>query len=141
MNDKIHTECKAVDPHFGHHVILYAKGWYERSDNILNDLQSLLELYAGTKVSQLDVKDILCQTFSEYCPSTERARAINEMLGWSYHHELNIKRTPEQIMIGLISICDGKYCDPTQCLPEFTTDSTKRKIEAIKTGKDWTKVS
>jgi hypothetical protein len=103
---------------FDHHILLYAKGWYNKSGNILEDLKILLSNYAKIDASTGDVKECLANCFAKYCPESDRGRAIQEMIGWSWYSLYpSIKRTPEQIMIGTLSIADGKYVDPTKLQP------------------------
>jgi hypothetical protein len=109
---------KEIPDNFDHHILLYAKNWYMKSGNIIEDLKILLANYSGTHVrdiSEGDIKECLADCFAKYCPECERGKAIQEMLGWGWY--LISNRTPQEVIIGKLGITEGKYVDPTQLLP------------------------
>lgn len=48
------------------YTILYAKGWYEKSDNLIEDLKETLRLDDYTPFSKNDVLSILIRNYQEY---------------------------------------------------------------------------
>lgn len=118
----MNKEIKEVPNSFDHHILLYAKGWYKKSGNVTEDLKILLANYASLSLEHItdnEMKECLAICFAKYCPNYELGRAISEMLGWRW---LISTRKPEEIMIGLLSIVEGKYVDPTQLLPVLVKD-------------------
>jgi hypothetical protein len=102
---------------FDHQILLYAKHWYKRSeDGIFADLITLLTEYSGCEPSLGDVKECLCSCWAKYCPEHMRVQSTEEMLGWSWRNSL-MSRTPEQVMIGALSITKGNYVDTDELLP------------------------
>ena len=115
--DKEDRDLSEVPQHFGHQILLYAKHWYAKSDDgVMADLKTLLSEYIGQEAIERDVREILANTFGEYCPRYLKGRAIQEMLGWGWLCHTN-PRKPEEVMIGALAVADGKYVDPTQLLP------------------------
>lgn len=117
---------KEIPNSFDHHILLYAKNWYKESGNIIEDLKVLLAKYAGLDLEYItdrDIRECLANCFAKYCPECDRGRAIQEMLGWSWAN-FRVTRTPEQIMIGLLAIAEGKYVDPTKLLPVLVKEKT-----------------
>jgi len=112
----MNTIVKEVPQTFDHHILLYAKNWYKRSGDILKDLKILLEEYTGNLMSDSDVRECLCNCYSQYAPMFDRGRDLQAMLKWGWYFQM-CNRTPEEIMIGSLSIAEGKYVDPTQLLP------------------------
>jgi hypothetical protein len=91
------------------HFVLYAKYWYGRSGNIIEDLRRLLSVYAGLDldmVTENDVYEVLCQTWAE-CVVHPRVRTegVLEMIG---KRAYGINRKPEDIIIGGLSVSDPK---------------------------------
>ena len=110
---------KEVPQNFDHHIILYAKNWYKKSGDILEDLRTLLCEYGLLEpkyVSDSNIREALANCFAKYAPEYDRGRWIQEMLGWDLFNPLK-PRTPEEVMLGALSITEGKYVDPTQLLP------------------------
>ena len=110
---------KEVPRTFDHHILLYAKNWYKRSENIVADLRVLLCEYSALypeHVSDNDIRRLLCGCWNEYAPWFNKDEQLQEMLGWSWYNNFR-QRTPEEIMIGSLSIAEGKYVDPTELLP------------------------
>jgi len=104
---------------FAQHIILYAKGWYGRSGNILQDIAELLKVYAGlSEPSIRDAKEVLCSAFAEYGRDNyyDMFEAVYEITGWKWESFPPVKRTPEQVMIGKLSIIDGEYVDTSEKL-------------------------
>ena len=105
---------------FDQHVILYAKGWYKRSGNIKADLKALLMKYSGSgrgDIPDHDVMQMLVDAFVMYaCDNTyNSSEAIMEMLGLKWSKAFaRFNRTPEQVMIGSLSIIDGGFVDMGQ---------------------------
>jgi len=109
------TEELEVPKDFGHHILLYAKNWYQKTDKgILADLHTLLSEYIGMEANESDVKEILTNTFADYCPAHLRGRAVQEMLGWAWCFG---KKTPEGVMVSVLGQCEGKYVDTDELLP------------------------
>lgn len=48
------------------HVVLYAKGWYKRTDNVWDDLLEILKLDDYTPFDRGDVYNIIVSRFSEF---------------------------------------------------------------------------
>lgn len=144
--DEIVIEELKAPRTFENQIILYAKGWYKKSDDVMDDLKTLLSEYIGQEASLNDVKSILCTCFGKYCPEHDRGEAIAEMLGWSWRSAFFEGRTPEQVMVGKLAIADGLYVDTDELLPvlEYSEeektpihkerDVQREKMAAIPTG-------
>lgn len=121
IEEKNENVTKEIPDTFDHHILLYAKGWYKKSGNIIEDLKKLLSKYAGLYPDHIyegEIKRCLVDCFAKYCPDYERGEAIQEMLGWKWGNNGVVKdRKPEEVMIGKLSIAEGKYVDPTKLLP------------------------
>ena len=46
-------------------VVLYAKGWYKKSDDIWEDLKKILELDNYTPFTKIDIYSIIATAFQE----------------------------------------------------------------------------
>ena len=92
---------------FEDHVILYAKGWYGRSDRgIIPDLSDLLSWYSGTLIADIsknDVMEFLISTFVRTTKPYHMIEAIKEILIPRFA-DTQLNRSPECILIGKISI-------------------------------------
>ncbi len=54
------------------HLVLYAKGWYKKTDNIWEDLKKILELDDYSPFTDNDVYSIIVSRFSEFdCRQSE----------------------------------------------------------------------
>lgn len=115
---------KDIPKTFDHHILLYSKNWYEKSGDIIADLQVLLEAYSVAKPSERMVKECLANCWAKYCPDFERGRALQDMLGWGWLSP-EFRLTPEQIMMGTMGCCEGKYVDPTQLLPVLVKEHSE----------------
>jgi hypothetical protein len=102
-------------------IILYAKHWYGRSDNIINDLKEVIcKCCWLDSVSDRDVMELLSRTFSVYCTEHDRSEGLFEMLGWKWKgFSENLQRTPEQVMIGKLSIVKGEYVNKAEMMDDF----------------------
>lgn len=110
---------------FANQVIIYSKHWYGRTDNIIDDLKRLLAEYTGNNIdiiSEHDIWQILTATFEEFVPLYARQEALFEMLGkkWAGFAEY-LNRTPEQIMVGNLTICKGECADMSKKM-DFSLD-------------------
>lgn len=108
---------------FSKHIILYAKGWYGKSENgIISDIKQLLAAYARIdQVSDHDVWEMLCRAAAKYLPEfSEQSRHeyLMDMLGkkWTGFNE-QLNRKPEEVIIGMLSVTDGEVIDPCGLLP------------------------
>ena len=109
---------------FDHHILLYAKNWYKKSGNIIEDLRILLAKYSGTDVDFITpnlVRECLVSCFNDYAPCYNKDRALLEMLKWGWTGQIS-SRTPEEVMLGSLSIAEGKYVDPTKLMPVLIKD-------------------
>jgi len=100
---------------FANQIIIYSKHWYGRTGNVIDDLKRLFAEYTGNPIdhiSERDIWEILTATFEEFVPLPARQEALFDMLGkkWIGWAEC-LNRTPEQIMIGKLTICKGEYVD------------------------------
>ena len=124
MDKKINSDGRdisKVPDNFGHHVILYAKGWYGSTDSIIDDLKAMLALYAGIElpfISDRDVYGMIAGTFAEFVHNPHYIEeAIMEMIRMKWAPPFDrFNGTPESVMLGKLSIIDGCYCDPSQML-------------------------
>jgi hypothetical protein len=48
------------------HLTLYAKGWYENTDDVWGDLKKVLELDDYSPFTKNDIYSIICSRFSEF---------------------------------------------------------------------------
>lgn len=107
---------------FTKHIILYAKGWYGRSeDGIINDLRKLLMTSVRLDfVPDCLIWEALCHAAAEYLPEFNeqvRYHYVMDMLGkkWiGFNEQLN--RKPEEVIIGMLSITDGDVIDVTDVM-------------------------
>lgn len=58
------------------HVVLYAKGWYKRTDNVWDDLLKILELDNYSPFDRSDVYNIIVSSFSEFDHSESSLRNV-----------------------------------------------------------------
>ena len=124
---------KEIPQNFDHHILLYAKHWYKKSNNIIRDLRVLLAEYSGSyykHITEDDVREALANCFAKYGLEHERGRAIQEMLGWGWCNPI-FNRTPEQVMIGQLAIAKGKYVDPSELLPRLKKEHSELGKEMI----------
>jgi hypothetical protein len=93
---------------FEDHVILYAKGWYGRSDNgIISDLSALLAAYsniAPEHVSKNDVIEFIIHAFVRTAKNIDLYEGIREILIPPFPADSPYHRNPEEVMLGKISI-------------------------------------
>jgi hypothetical protein len=104
---------------FSMHVILYAKGWYGNSGNILLDIAKLLMVWSHSPEPSIrDAKEILCRTYAEYGSKNhfDLFEGIYEITGWKWEGFSIPQRKPEEVMIGKLSCLDGYLVDPKQKL-------------------------
>ena len=102
------------------HVVLYAKGWYGAKHDIISDLRPLLAEYAYLDirhVSNNDIRSFILNTFCAVVNPRLQPEALAEALGW---RQTGIMRdTPEEVLLGSISICDGEWAHKDLILTEF----------------------
>jgi hypothetical protein len=99
-------------------IILYAKGWYGRSGNIIDDLCKILsELTAVTYeyYSKADAMELLIHTFEEYVNENQRIDAMKHCFVYPTNDLLHLEM--EQAMIGKLSIVSGRYVDLKETIP------------------------
>jgi len=105
-------------------ILLYSKGWYGKSGNIIEDIRTLVSKYCGLEpryVSERDIFDLLASTFSECVHNEfEITEAIMEMTGKKWlGFNLNLNRKPEEVLVGKISIVDGGFVDMSKKIEGF----------------------
>jgi len=97
-------KAKGID----NQIILYAKNWYGRSENIIEDIKTIIskECYID-HVTDYDVYQCLCNVFAEYATKNPVicSQTIMELIGKYF---INCRK-PEQIIIGQLSIIDGEF--------------------------------
>lgn len=75
------------------HLVLYAKGWYKNTDNVVEDLKKILELDNYTPFTKNDVYSIICNRFSEFdCRQSELREVLNGITKyecWKYGYYTN----------------------------------------------------
>ena len=135
---------KEIPQSFDHHILLYSKNWYKKSGDVIADLRILLAEYAGLTielVSEISIKECLADCWTKYCPEFEKGKALQEMLGWTWHHyHPSWNRTPERIMIGTLANAEGKYVDPSKLLPVLVKEHTELGKEMIQKCKETIKL-
>lgn len=111
---------------FGQQVILYAKGWYGRSDKgSIHDLKLLLAKYSSLDlhyVSNRDAWEILCRTFGDCVTGFDVGEALFETVGGKWDNFTPCQRKTEDVLLGKISQVDGKYVDMTKKM-DYRLDS------------------
>jgi len=109
-------------------ILLYAKGWYGKSGNIIDDVRKVVSKYCSIEiehVSKRDVLELLASTFAECVKNEYRVReAIIEIASRHEGDDFIIKRTNEQIIIGKISVVDGSFVNKDEMMPNFRVDLT-----------------
>lgn len=60
------------------HLTLYAKGWYQKSDDIWNDLKEILKLDDYTPFTNYDVYSIILNSFQNF--NNHRSTELREVL-------------------------------------------------------------
>jgi hypothetical protein len=60
------------------HLTLYAKGWYQKSDDIWNDLKEILKLDDYTPFTNYDVYSIILNSFQNF--NNQRSTELKEVL-------------------------------------------------------------
>lgn len=97
-------------------VIIYSKHWYKSSEEgVIEDVRKLLAKYSKTDleyISPKDAKEVIIYAFSDYVTKHDLREGILDVLkvkweGWSDV----LQRDPYDIMIGKLSIIEGKYVD------------------------------
>lgn len=107
---------------FSQHVLLYAKGHYGRSGDIIRDLKVLLEKYAMIgDPSDNDVKHLLVSAYIDYGCKKEHIQkeALLDIIGWKWPGYPFLTRTPEQVMIGQLAIAEGKFVNLSKKFPDI----------------------
>ena len=112
------------------HIILYAKGWYGKSDKgIISDLSEIMVKVCALPlecISKYDVIDVIIDTFSIYVSESLRQEALREILSNRFQCIMN--RTPEEIMLGKISLVRGNYVDMSAKLPDIFFSNKESKF-------------
>jgi len=94
------------------HVILYAKGHYGNSGNIIEDLREIISTYAWIElehVSEKDVKKIIISAFERFVREHDKIQALERGLSLEPIRILNMNIY--ESMLGKLSIILGKYCN------------------------------
>jgi hypothetical protein len=95
-------------------ILLYAKGWYGKSGDIISDIRQIVSKYCMLEIQHIpegDVWELLASTFAE-CVKNEHdvKEAIIDMLGKKWlGFNINFNRKPEDIIIGKLSIVHGEW--------------------------------
>jgi hypothetical protein len=77
----------------------------------------LLAEYSGSDleyITERDAWECLCFAFGEYAGRFEICEALYETIGGKWDGFNLGKRKPEEVLIGKLSVCDGKCVDPTK---------------------------
>jgi len=90
--------------------VIYAKHWYGRSRNIVQDLRRVLATYSSIDlqfVHERDVLAILCGAVAKIHNRHFIQEALIEMVGkkWEGFND-SFQRAPEQVMVGQLSVSD-----------------------------------
>jgi len=102
------------------HVVLYAKGWYKKT-SIIDDLKELLSKWSEIDVksiSENDIREFIVETFSVTVRPHLQSRVLTEALGWT-NLPVIMKRKPEEVLLGAISICDGEWTHKDLILKDY----------------------
>lgn len=111
-------------------IILYAKGWYGKKENIINDLKQIISKVCAIDVEHIPNRDVYGLLVSAYVKvGTDNyhtaVESITEMIGEKWPGSLSyMNRKPEEIMIGILSICDGDYARNETPLFKFPLTSS-----------------
>lgn len=104
-----------MDMGFKAHVVLYAKGWYRKSGNAIEDLKVLLGKWSNIEpqfISRRDIFQFIIETILYVkLPDTTLTDAFLDAMGekWKGWGDV-VQRQPENVLLGNISTCDGEYC-------------------------------
>jgi hypothetical protein len=112
---------------FEKHVVLYAKGWYKRTNDPIRDLKKLLSRYCMMETKYLHTNDIyqflistFLNTMNEKANTSVYSEAIAEMIGRKWGRRGMVKDRPAvRVLLGNIQICDGCHANMTIIFPEF----------------------
>ena len=108
------------------HVVLYAKGWYGETNNIIDDLRKLLSEYSMLEPQFLpdnDIREFIVETFVATVRPHLQTRILTEAFGWSWHPE-NLRRSSEETLIGNISVCEGEWAHRDLIFQKFARKGT-----------------
>jgi hypothetical protein len=88
-------------------VVLYAKGWYEKTDDIWGDLKKVLELDNYTPFTKNDVYNILTQSFGKFeCRQSELREVmfgIHPSECWKYGYDFEEYDMPTAFIYYVLS--------------------------------------
>jgi len=112
---------------FTKHIILYAKGWYEKTDKgIIEDLRRILAKYSNSDInyiSDVHLWEFLAEAYSEYAQyfSVSQQRDwLLDLVNKKWTSEWNLPpRKPEEVIIGMLSITNGNVVDTSECLRDI----------------------
>lgn len=127
---------------FEKHVILYAKGWYNKTKDPIRDLKKLLAHYCATEVKDIRTKHIYNFLISTFLKTIDAKRntcvyteAIAEMIGQKWGRKGIIKDRPAyRVLLGNISICGGAYADLGVTIRKFAIpdfDEQKERVQKV----------
>lgn len=111
---------------FSQQILLYAKNWYGKSGNIIEDLKILFTEWSDIPtefITDRDIHTLLVDAFVEYVSLKpfDHKEALQEMLGWRWGRSNSAlsDRKPEEVMIGKLSVVDGKYVNKSLIRPDI----------------------
>lgn len=126
----MNTSNELMPSGFEKHIILYAKGWYDKDPNLtgnsyMEDLKKMLSCWAWVEEKYIRDRDIyehvisVLVKFGEWKESPhEMKETLLEMIGqrWGQNKGGLSDRDPLTCAIGRLLTIDGKYCDTSEKL-------------------------
>lgn len=106
-----------------HHVVLYAKGWYQKSDDIWEDLKKILEFDNYTPFTKMDVYSIIVTAFQE--SNIYRITELKEVLNgihpdncWKYGYNCTKETYDMSTAVMYYILSSIRFIDNTQWIPK-----------------------
>jgi hypothetical protein len=90
-------------------IIIYAKGWYGHTNNVVEDVRELMSLYSSTDLKYIPARDAKCyiiSTFCNYVPDYARPQALERGLGLEPFEMMNMDIYVS--MLSKLAIIEGK---------------------------------
>jgi len=92
------------------HIFLYAKNWYEESDDVMKDLQTIIGKRCGLDSESVDheaVFSILFELVYDHCDKRQLTKIFTSSIGLGFRF---FKNEPHTINDALTHMLDGLSC-------------------------------
>ena len=110
-------------------IILYAKGWYGRGEEVIDDLCKVLSALTAItyeRYSKADAMELLIHTFEGYVNENARIDAMKHCFVYPTNDILHVEM--KHAMIGKLSILDGEFVDIKEAVSVWCGNGDERDI-------------